>query len=138
MKIVVLGGAGKMGALAVEDLVVNPRVERVVLADRDMVGAAAIAEYLDGRGERVSAYYTSNVEFYLFRNQVFDEFVRNVRALPIDGESVIIRSVFHATFGPHPLAVPGYHSTQVLQRIAEIANGRFTTYWDVVTARAMN
>ena len=47
MKIVVLGGAGKMGALAVEDLVVNPRVDEVVLADRDMVGAAAIAEYLD-------------------------------------------------------------------------------------------
>ena len=47
MKIVVLGGAGKMGALAVEDLVVNQRVDDVVLADRDMVGAAAIAEYLD-------------------------------------------------------------------------------------------
>jgi saccharopine dehydrogenase-like NADP-dependent oxidoreductase len=47
MKIVVLGGAGKMGAIAVEDLVVNPRVDEVVLADRDMDGAAAIAEYLD-------------------------------------------------------------------------------------------
>ncbi len=99
---------------------------------------AAIGGYLEERGESVSAYYTSNVEFYLFRNQVFDEFVRNVRALPTNGESVIIRSVFHGTFGPHPLAVPGYHSTQVLQRIAEIANGRFTTYWDIVTARAMN
>ena len=99
---------------------------------------AAIAGYLDERGERVSAYYTSNVEFYLFRNQLFDEFARNVRALPIDEESVIIRSVFHGTFGPHPLAVPGYRSTQVLQRIADMANGRFTTYWDVVTARAMN
>lgn len=99
---------------------------------------AAIAEYLEESGEIVSAYYTSNVEFYLFRNQVFDEFARNVRALPIDRESVIIRSVFHGTFGPHPLAVPGYASTQVLQRIADMANGRFTTYWDVVTARAMN
>lgn len=47
MRIVVLGGAGKMGAIAVEDLVVNPRVDAVVLADRDMEGAAAIAEYLD-------------------------------------------------------------------------------------------
>jgi saccharopine dehydrogenase-like NADP-dependent oxidoreductase len=36
-----------MGAISVEDLVVNPRVDEVVLADRDMVGAAAIAEYLD-------------------------------------------------------------------------------------------
>ena len=47
MRIVVLGGAGKMGAIAVEDLVVNPRVDAVTLADRDMEGSAAIAEYLD-------------------------------------------------------------------------------------------
>jgi saccharopine dehydrogenase (NAD+, L-lysine-forming) len=47
MNIVVLGGAGKMGAIAVEDLVVNPRVDGVLLADRDMVGAAAISKYLD-------------------------------------------------------------------------------------------
>ena len=47
MRIVVLGGAGKMGAISVEDLVVNPRVDEVILADRDMEGAAAIAEYLD-------------------------------------------------------------------------------------------
>ncbi|HZJ48817.1 MAG TPA: saccharopine dehydrogenase NADP-binding domain-containing protein, partial [Acidimicrobiia bacterium] len=47
MRIVVLGGAGKMGAIAVEDLVVNPRVDEVILADRDMEGAAAIAAYLD-------------------------------------------------------------------------------------------
>ncbi len=47
MRIVVLGGAGKMGALAVEDLVVNPRVDEVILADRVMECAAAIAEYLD-------------------------------------------------------------------------------------------
>jgi len=47
MRVVVLGGAGKMGAIAVEDLVVNPRVDEVILADRDMDGAAAIAGYLD-------------------------------------------------------------------------------------------
>jgi len=47
MKIVVLGGAGKMGVLAVEDLVINPRVDEVILADRDMEGAAAIAEHLN-------------------------------------------------------------------------------------------
>ncbi len=47
MRIVVLGGAGKMGAIAVEDLVINPRVDEVILADRDMEGAAAIAGYLD-------------------------------------------------------------------------------------------
>ena len=47
MRVVVLGGAGKMGALAVEDLVMNPRVDEVIFADRDMGGAGAIADYLD-------------------------------------------------------------------------------------------
>ena len=46
MKIVVLGGAGKMGVLAVEDLVLNDRVAEVVLADRDLDMAAAIAGQL--------------------------------------------------------------------------------------------
>jgi saccharopine dehydrogenase-like NADP-dependent oxidoreductase len=46
MKIIVLGGAGKMGCLAVEDLALNPRVEEVVIADRDMEMAEAIAGYL--------------------------------------------------------------------------------------------
>lgn len=46
MKIVVLGGAGKMGVLAVEDLVINDRVAEVVLADREIEMAAAVAEYL--------------------------------------------------------------------------------------------
>jgi saccharopine dehydrogenase-like NADP-dependent oxidoreductase len=46
MKIVVLGGAGKMGVLAVEDLVINPRVDEVVLADRDMEMATAVSNHL--------------------------------------------------------------------------------------------
>jgi len=49
MKIVVLGGAGKMGVLAVEDLVLNERVDEVVLADRELDMANAIAAHLDSR-----------------------------------------------------------------------------------------
>jgi lysine 6-dehydrogenase len=47
MKIVVLGGAGKMGVLSVQDLVLNGRVDEVILADRDMELARAIADQLD-------------------------------------------------------------------------------------------
>ena len=47
MKIVVLGGAGKMGSLAVEDLVINAQVAEIVIADRDHEMARAVAEYLD-------------------------------------------------------------------------------------------
>jgi hypothetical protein len=44
----------------------------------------AIGEYLREINERVSAFYDSNVEFYLVRNGSFDRFVDNLRALPID------------------------------------------------------
>lgn len=47
MKIVVLGGAGKMGVLAVEDLVLNEQVSEVVIADRDQEMSQAIADYLN-------------------------------------------------------------------------------------------
>lgn len=44
MKIVVLGGAGKMGCIATQDLAGDPRVREVVIADRDMEQARIVAE----------------------------------------------------------------------------------------------
>jgi saccharopine dehydrogenase-like NADP-dependent oxidoreductase len=46
MRIVVLGGAGKMGALAVQDLVINHRVDEVVIADLNVGAAREVADYL--------------------------------------------------------------------------------------------
>jgi hypothetical protein len=85
----------------------------------------------------VSAIYTSNVEFYLFRSRSFVRFIDNLRQLPIDDRTVIIRSVFHALRGPHPRAAPGYYSTQLLQSaeilLQRIDDGAYRDYWDVVT-----
>ena len=44
MKIVVLGGAGKMGCIAVEDLAGDSRVDGVVIADREIEQAKTVAE----------------------------------------------------------------------------------------------
>ena len=44
MKIVVLGGAGKMGCIAVQDLAGDYRVKEVVIADRDPAEARIVAE----------------------------------------------------------------------------------------------
>ncbi len=44
MRIVVLGGAGKMGCIAVQDLAWDDRVREVVIADRDMSQAKLVAE----------------------------------------------------------------------------------------------
>lgn len=47
MKIVVLGGAGKMGCISVQALAKDARVSSVVLADYDMKNAKIVAEYLN-------------------------------------------------------------------------------------------
>ena len=47
MNIIVLGGAGKMGCIATQDLAGDERVDQVVIADRDMNAARTVADYLD-------------------------------------------------------------------------------------------
>jgi len=97
---------------------------------------AAIARYLTERGEPVSAFYTSNVEQYLFRGGTFGQFARNLEALPHDQRSVIVRSYF--PYGrPHPQAVPGYLSVQLLQTVDAFLEvqrgGGFRSYGELVT-----
>jgi hypothetical protein len=54
----------------------------------------AIAEAVERRRARVSAFYISNVESYLFRGGAYRRFTDNLRRLPRDGRSVMIRSRF--------------------------------------------
>lgn len=97
---------------------------------------AAIGAYLAERGMTVSAFYTSNVEFYLMRRRRFARFVENVRHLPLDTQSVIIRSYFNRFSAEHPQTVPGYASTQLLQPIERLVDGyeqgRYQTYRDLI------
>jgi hypothetical protein len=114
--------------------------DRVIPLIGDLAGPhalVAIGAYVEQRGGWISAFYTSNVEFYLFRAGTFARFVDNVRGLPMQERSVIIRSVFHSTFGTHPRSVPGYLSTQLLQEIPGLlqahSTGDLATYWELVT-----
>jgi len=96
-----------------------------------------IGKVMAARGEKLSALYVSNVEFYLMREATFDAYASTVRTLPHDTRSVIIRSYFGGGFyGPHPQSVPGYFSTQLLQTVdtfvAESARGGYSTYMDLV------
>ena len=102
----------------------------------------SIGRYLQRRGERVSAFYTSNVEDYLMRDGSFSRYERTVAALPRGPRSVIIRSYFGGgSRGTHPNAVPGYYSTQLLQRMdafaARQARGGYTSYRVLVMADAL-
>jgi hypothetical protein len=53
----------------------------------------AVGEYLKRHDARVTAFYTSNVEQYLFTSRSDALFYRNAGALPIDSTSVFIRAL---------------------------------------------
>ena len=97
----------------------------------------SVGRYITEIKERVSAFYVSNIEFYLSRQGTMEKFVENVRSLPIDGNSVIIRSYFNYYAPPHPQAVDGHYSTQLLERIEDLlrfcAGGDCSNYNDLVT-----
>ncbi len=94
-----------------------------------------VALFLNANGLAVSAFYTSNVEFYLFGRPDWARYIANVVALPVNEDSVIIRSYF-GNSGPHPENVPGHRSTSLVRPMARFRDnaraGRMRTYWDVV------
>ena len=135
---------GKLGNFLVErsdydfvrDLQERNRIIPVV---GDFAGSKAlpsVANYLESHGYRVSVFYTSNVEQYLFSNGVFNAFAENVRKLPTNGTSLFIRS-FPNMREPHPARVRGHRLTTLLERISvflkDYDRGLYTNYWSLVT-----
>jgi len=114
---------------------------RIVPVVGDLAGQhamAAIGEYISDHGQKLSALYTSNVEFYLMRQGVFDRFAKTVENLPINRRSVIIRSYFNRGYSRLPSSyLPGYNSSQLLQTmesfVTESRNGGYVTYWDLIS-----
>ncbi len=98
----------------------------------------AIGAYLDEMGEEVTAFYTSNVEYYLMYQRQYPSFLDNVSRLPINDKSVVIRSYFNRYRSSHPLTVPGYASTQLLQRITDMIAHPEATYVDLIFSHSMS
>ncbi len=96
---------------------------------------AAIGDYLRKGGFTVTAFYTSNVEQYLFQNGVFTGFAENVRKLPITDKSLFIRAVPNTRF-THPAQLPGHRTTTLLQQLTvflkDFDEGRYQAYTDLV------
>jgi len=95
---------------------------------------AAIGQEIARRGEKVSAFYISNIENYLFRDGSFPRFVDNVKKLPRTDKSVVIRSLFGGYQLPE--SVPGYYSTSAIQKIDELlancGSSRCRGYYDLL------
>jgi hypothetical protein len=97
---------------------------------------AAVGEWMRKGDMKLSAFYVSNVEDYLFRGGVFDRYMENVKSLPRTPRSVVIRSFF----GPaaQRIALPGYYSASSVQNLNDMITGygagKYSTYRDLVDA----
>jgi len=98
----------------------------------------SVGTYLKAHGATVAAFYTSNVEMYLFQQaDDWQKFYANVASLPLDGTSTFIRSVSNRGFRfQTPNRVPGARSSTRLSSMADLVGaferGRIGGYSDVV------
>lgn len=96
----------------------------------------AVGRYVRDHGATVAAFYTSNVEQYLFRNGVWREFYANLATLPVDERTVMIRSV-----SPRDgyLGVPRGPDGRanvldpVVPLVRDFNAGKITSYYDVTS-----
>jgi hypothetical protein len=115
--------------------------DRLIPVVGDFAGGhalSAIGDLLRAEGMTVSAFYTSNVEFYLMGDGTFGQFAANVARLPLADRSALIRSFFGRNFGyVHPAAVPGYYSVQLVHDlhdfVATVQGGGYRSYLELVT-----
>ena len=116
--------------LFLKDLQTRHRIVPVIGDVSGTKAMAAIARYLADSGERVSTFYISNVEFYLFHGDSFGRYVGNLRRLPRADNAVVIRSLF----GPYSWGSGA--SSSRLQSIAAVLDrferGQIRSYAELV------
>ena len=95
----------------------------------------AIGAWVKARGARVTTFYTSNVEQYLFQDRIWDAFASNVAAMPLDETSTLIRSCFNSCIST------SYNSRVVMlldsmqDMVAANQSGLITNYYDILSRR---
>jgi hypothetical protein len=102
----------------------------------------AVGHYLRKHDATVTAFYTSNVEQYLFMQSQWRDFYENVSALPIDGESVFIRGLIRSVSGEYSSS-PALPSTSryetglfpIIDLVAAYKSQSIRTYYDILIDR---
>ena len=99
----------------------------------------AVGRYLQEHGATVTAFYTSNVEQYLFQEAyAWKKFLSNVATFPVEPKSTFIRSISNRGF---PLSQfrrysPGARASTAVCSISELIKafnaGQIHQYTDVV------
>jgi len=95
---------------------------------------AAVGQLMAQRGQKLAAFYVSNVENYLFRNGAYTRYIENLKRLPHSDRSVLIRSIFGGYSLPE--SAPGYYSTSTVQNLNELlancAAGKCRSYFELL------
>ena len=94
-----------------------------------------VGRFLKERRLTVTAFYTSNVEQYLFQQgDDWQRFYVNVATLPLDSTSTFIRSLSNG--GGFRTGSPNSRSVQLLSSVQEtlkaVQDGRVQTYYDMI------
>jgi hypothetical protein len=94
---------------------------------------AAIGRLLTARHIPLSAFYVSNVEFYLFGEGAFSRYVANLGRLPHTENAVVIRSVFGGFAGGFRAGDASVSRVQSMDDLLTgVAAGRIQYYADLV------
>ena len=100
---------------------------------------AAVGQLMAQRGQKLAAFYVSNVENYLFRNGAYARYIENLKRLPHSDRSVLIRSIFGGYSLPE--SAPGYYSTSTVQNLNELlancAAGKCRSYFELLRGRTL-
>jgi hypothetical protein len=96
----------------------------------------AVGDWVRKRGATITAFYTSNVEQYLFQSEMnWRNFFENVGSFPVDSSSTFIRAIFNSGYqfsGPSP----GPRSITLLcpidRHVREFRESRLQSYYDVM------
>ena len=89
---------------------------------------AAVGDYLKTHRLVVGTFYASNVEEYLFQSDAWRRFFRNIATLPIDDQSMFVRTYFTSGIeGMREYVDP------MRPMLAAVEKGDVKTYDDVIT-----
>jgi hypothetical protein len=96
----------------------------------------SVGRYLKNHRATVSAFYTSNVEFYLFQSEDWKRFLHNVADLPLDKNSLFIRAYFNNYGFRFPNQPLGTRSVTLLDSmpglLAAYDRGQVRSYFDII------
>ena len=99
----------------------------------------SVGAYLKEHNATVTAFYTSNVEQYLFMSDSWKKFYGNVAALPLDSKSVFIRPLINVGTGAYsssPLFRPGFWWDTRLFPMSDLVDafnaGMIQGYYDII------